>query len=74
MKTYSVATETDTLLRVEDGTLGKKNVSVVICQLLPKAPGGEEPLPEGLFWLLLTGEIPSEQQVRNLSAECTPSC
>ena len=22
---------------------------------LPKAPGGEEPLPEGLFWLLLTG-------------------
>lgn len=40
------------------------------CQkLLPKAPGGEEPLPEGLFWLLLTGEIPSEQQVRNLSAE-----
>jgi hypothetical protein len=32
MKTYSVATETDTLLRVEDGTLGKKNVSVVICQ------------------------------------------
>jgi citrate synthase len=26
-------------------------------------------LPEGLFWLLLTGEVPSEQQVRNLSAE-----
>ena len=23
----------------------------------------------GLFWLLLTGEVPSEQQVRNLSAE-----
>lgn len=38
-------------------------------QLLPKAPGGEEPLPEGLFWLLLTGEVPSEQQVRDLSAE-----
>ncbi|KAI9886052.1 MAG: hypothetical protein M1823_002125 [Watsoniomyces obsoletus] len=38
-------------------------------QLLPKAPGGEEPLPEGLFWLLLTGEVPSEQQVRELSAE-----
>jgi len=37
--------------------------------LLPKAPGGEEPLPEGLFWLLLTGEVPTEQQVRNLSAE-----
>jgi len=40
------------------------------CQeILPKAPGGEEPLPEGLFWLLLTGEVPSEQQVRDLSAE-----
>ncbi|PYI30855.1 citrate synthase citA [Aspergillus indologenus CBS 114.80] len=40
------------------------------CQeLLPKAPGGQEPLPEGLFWLLLTGEIPTEQQVRDLSAE-----
>jgi len=40
------------------------------CQeLLPKAPGGSEPLPEGLFWLLLTGEVPSEQQVRDLSAE-----
>ncbi|KAL8825340.1 MAG: hypothetical protein Q9191_004477 [Dirinaria sp. TL-2023a] len=40
------------------------------CQkLLPKAPGGEEPLPEGLFWLLLTGEVPSEEQVRNLSAD-----
>ena len=40
------------------------------CQeLLPKAPGGQEPLPEGLFWLLLTGEVPSEEQVRQLSAE-----
>ena len=40
------------------------------CQeLLPKAPGGEEPLPEGLFWLLLTGEVPTEEQVRGLSAE-----
>ncbi|KAL7950999.1 citrate-synthase [Trichoderma barbatum] len=40
------------------------------CQeILPKAPGGKEPLPEGLFWLLLTGEVPTEQQVRDLSAE-----
>ncbi|KAM0691309.1 hypothetical protein Q7P36_010080 [Cladosporium allicinum] len=40
------------------------------CQeILPKAPGGTEPLPEGLFWLLLTGEVPTEQQVRDLSAE-----
>ena len=40
------------------------------CQeLLPKAPGGQEPLPEGLFWLLLTGDIPTEEQVRGLSAD-----
>ena len=30
---------------------------------------GSEPLPEGLFWLLLTGEVPTEEQVRALSAE-----
>lgn len=36
---------------------------------LPKAPGGEEPLPEGLFWLLVTGEVPTEEQVKGLSAE-----
>lgn len=34
---------------------------------LPKAPGGEEPLPEGLFWLLLTGQVPSEAQVKSIS-------
>ncbi|KXJ14832.1 citrate synthase, mitochondrial [Exaiptasia diaphana] len=40
------------------------------CQeLLPKAEGGEEPLPEGLFWLLITGEIPTKEQVVNLSHE-----
>ncbi|XP_064647319.1 citrate synthase, mitochondrial-like isoform X2 [Lineus longissimus] len=39
-------------------------------KLLPKAPGGgEEPLPEGLFWLLLTGEIPTEAQVKGVSQE-----
>jgi citrate synthase len=30
---------------------------------LPTAPGGTEPLPEGLFWLLLTGQVPSTEQV-----------
>ena len=32
-------------------------------RLLPKAKGGSEPLPEGLFWLMLTGEIPTEAEV-----------
>ncbi|ORX81262.1 citrate synthase [Basidiobolus meristosporus CBS 931.73] len=38
-------------------------------QKLPAAPGGEEPLPEALFWLLVTGEIPTQDQVNQLSAE-----
>lgn len=36
---------------------------------LPKAPGGSEPLPEGLFWLLLTGEVPTQEQVTALSKD-----
>ena len=32
-------------------------------QLLPKASGGEEPLPEGIFFLMLTGKIPTQEQV-----------
>ena len=38
-------------------------------KLLPKIPGGSEPLPEGLFWLLCTGEIPSQAQVAALTAD-----
>lgn len=41
-----------------------RGYSIPECQkLLPKAPGGEEPLPEGLFWLLVTGQVPTEEQV-----------
>lgn len=38
-------------------------------QKLPKAKGGTEPLPEGLFYLLLTGELPTEEEAQALSAE-----
>jgi citrate synthase len=34
---------------------------------LPKAPGGNEPLPEGLFWLMLVGDIPSAENVKWLT-------
>jgi len=37
--------------------------------LLPKVEGGKEPLPEGLFWLMLTGELPTKEQVDWLSDE-----
>ncbi len=37
--------------------------------LLPKAPGGNEPLPEGLFWLMLVGEAPIAEEAQWLSKE-----
>ncbi|KAF4803893.1 citrate synthase [Turdus rufiventris] len=47
-----------------------RGYSIPECQKkLPKAAGGEEPLPEGLFWLLVTGEIPTQEQVTWLSRE-----
>lgn len=47
-----------------------RGYSIPECQkLLPKAPGGQEPLPEGLFWLLITGELPTEDQVHAVSKE-----
>ncbi|MFT5834490.1 MAG: citrate synthase [Cognaticolwellia sp.] len=38
-------------------------------ELLPKAPGGKEPLPEGLFYLMLVGEIPTQEEVESISEE-----
>ena len=40
------------------------------CQkVLPKGLSGEEMLPEGMFWLLLTGQVPTTEQVRVFSRE-----
>jgi citrate synthase len=39
-----------------------------IQQKLPKATGGSEPLPEGLFFLMLLGELPEEKDVQELTA------
>jgi len=36
---------------------------------LPKGTSGTEMLPESMFWLLLTGKVPSTEQVRVLSRE-----
>ena len=36
---------------------------------LPKGTSGTEMLPEAMFWLLLTGKVPSTSQVRALSRE-----
>ena len=34
---------------------------------LPKAPGGSEPLPEGLFFLMLIGQLPTEEDVNHVT-------
>src|SRR5450432_3491705 len=34
---------------------------------LPKAPGCTEPLPEGLFYLMLVNELPSKDDVEHIS-------
>ena len=37
-------------------------------QKLPKAQGGTEPLPEGLFHLMLLGELPTNEDVHDITA------
>lgn len=40
-------------------------------ELLPTGKDGKEPRPEGLFWLMLIGEIPTEEQVNWLTDQWT---
>lgn len=42
-----------------------------LSKLLPTAEGDDEPLPEGLFWLMLVGDIPTAEQVRWLTDQWT---
>ena len=47
-----------------------RGLTIPECQkVLPKAAGGQEPLPEAMYWLLLTGDVPSEAQTKALNAE-----
>lgn len=38
-----------------------------LCEKLPKAPSGSQPLPEGIFYLMLVGELPTNDDVINIS-------
>jgi len=64
----SLVTETS-LLDAEEGIRIRGYSVPEFCKELPKAKGGEQPLPEGIYWLLLTSQIPSSEQVQQLSAE-----
>lgn len=58
-----MVTETS-VLDPEEG-IRFRGYSIPECQeKLPKSPGGSEPLPEAIWWLLNTGDVPDEKQVR----------
>jgi citrate synthase len=39
-----------------------------LSEKLTKAPNGSEPLPEGLFYLMLIGELPTDEDVHHLTS------
>jgi citrate synthase len=59
-------TETS-LLDAEEGIRFRGYSIPELSAKLPKATGGHEPLPEGLFYLMLTGELPSEDDVHDVT-------
>jgi citrate synthase len=63
-----IVTETSALDPFEGIRLRGFNIPQ-LREKLPTAPGGEEPLPEGLFHLLLTGELPTEDDVKEMTKE-----
>lgn len=62
-----LVTETS-LLDAQDGIRFRGYSIPELQKQLPKAPGGSEPLPEGLFLLMLLGKLPSEDQVQHLTS------
>ncbi len=62
-----LVTETS-LLDAQDGIRFRGHSIPELQQKLPKASGGSEPLPEGLFLLMLLGELPDEELVNHLTS------
>ena len=55
------------LLDAEEGIRFRGYSIPELKEKLPTAPKGKEPLPEGLFWLMLTGSLPTKDEVKWLS-------
>jgi citrate synthase len=62
-----LVTETS-LLDAQEGIRFRGYSIPELRQKLPKAPGGSEPLPEGLFHLMLLAELPNEEDVHHLTS------
>lgn len=60
-------TETS-LLDSQDGIRFRGYSIPELQEKLPKAQGGSEPLPEGLFYLMLVGELPTEEDAHHLTS------
>jgi len=56
------------LLDSQDGIRFRGYSIPELREKLPKAEGGTEPLPEGLFYLMLVGSLPTEEDVHHLSS------
>src|SRR5215203_3274985 len=62
-----LVTETS-LLDAQEGIRFRGHTIPELHQKLPKAPGGSEPLPEGLFLLMLLDEMPTVEDVNHLTS------
>ena len=61
-----LVTETS-LLDAQEGIRFRGYTIPELQEKLPKAPNGGEPLPEGLFHLMLLGELPSEEDAHHIT-------
>ncbi|MDB5193227.1 MAG: citrate (Si)-synthase, eukaryotic, partial [Segetibacter sp.] len=61
-----LVTETS-LLDAQEGIRFRGYTIPELQEKLPKAEGGSEPLPEGLFYLMLIGELPTEADVDHIT-------
>ncbi len=62
-----LVTETS-LLDAQEGIRFRGYTIPELQKKLPNAEGGNEPLPEGLFYLMLIGELPTEEDVQHLTS------
>ncbi len=62
-----LVTETS-LLDSEEGIRFRGYTIPELQEKLPKAPKGDEPLPEGLFYLMLVGELPNQEDTENITS------
>ena len=62
-----LVTETS-LLDSQDGIRFRGYSIPELQEKLPKAEGGNEPLPEGLFYLMLVGELPTDDDAQHMSS------